>query len=219
MSPRRCSAVRKCSPLGGALAAGELEVDDLLAAVVADAERHQHRPFEGAGAGLAGQHHAVEHQRLVGVLQRPAMERRDRLVQGFGDPAHGGGRDRPSEQGEQDLADLAGRQPEHEAGQDRAVDLRGAPCIALQDLARAIVSGARHAELDVAELAQQVTGIAAVAPVAQGAAIEGVEPAVHRLGHPALDDLDQRLAAERPVALAPVQSVCLHLLHHLKGLR
>ena len=55
---------------------------------------------------------------------------------------------------------------------------------------------------DVIEMAE-----ATRAPVAHGA---GVEPAVHRLG--------QRLAAERAVALALLQSVCLHLLHHLKGL-
>ena len=49
---------------------------------------------------------------------------------------------------------------------------------------RADVPGAWHVEL-----AQQTAPAGAVAPVAQGAAIEGVEPAVHRLG--------QRLAGGR----------------------
>ena len=40
---------------------------------------------------------------------------------------------------------------------------------------------------------------------------------IDRLGHPALDDLGQRLAAERAVALAPLQAVRLHLLHDGKG--
>ena len=96
-------------PLGGALAGGEWDVDDLLLAVVADAERHQDRPPERAGAGLAGQDHAVGHQRLAGVLQRPAVEGVDRQIEGPGDPAHRRRRDRTPEQGEQDLADLAGR--------------------------------------------------------------------------------------------------------------
>ena len=129
------------------------------------------------------------------------------------------GRDRTSEQSQQDLADLARREPQHEAGQDGAVDLRRAPCIALQNTGRAEVLGARHVELDVAELAQQAAPVGAVAPVAHRAGVQVVEPAVHRLGHPALNDLGQRLAAERAITLAPVQSACLHLLHHLKRLR
>ena len=79
--------------------------------------------------------------------------------------------------------------------------------------------GARHPDLDVAERAQQVARIEAVAPVAHGAAIEAVEPAIDRLGHPALDDLGQRLAAKRAIILAPLQTVRLHLLHHREGHR
>ena len=62
-----------------------------------------------------------------------------------------------------------------------------------------------------------MTRIAAVASVAHGAAIETVEPVVDRLGHPALDDLGKGLAAERAVALAPLQPVRSHRLHDLKG--
>ena len=49
--------------------------------------------------------------------------------------------------------------------------------------------------------------IEAVAPVAHGAAVEAVEPVIDRLGHPPLNDLGQRTAAERAVALAPIQIV------------
>ena len=45
--------------LGGAFAPRQAEVDDLFPAVGPDAKRHQDRPSEGAGAGLAGEHHAV----------------------------------------------------------------------------------------------------------------------------------------------------------------
>ena len=54
-------------PRRGALAGRQAEVDDLLLAVGVDAQRHQDGTPQRAGAGLAGQHHAVEHERLVAV--------------------------------------------------------------------------------------------------------------------------------------------------------
>ena len=110
-------------------------------------------------------------------------------------------------QRQQDLAHLAGTEPEYEAGQDDSVDLGRAPCIALQHLGRAEVAGAGYAELDVAELAQQMARIGAVTAVAHGAAVETVEPVIDRFRHPALDDLAKRLAAQRAVALAPLQAI------------
>ena len=104
-------------PFDGTLAGSQAEVDDLLLAVVPDAERHQHRAPERAGPGPAGQHHAVEHQRLVDVLQRPAVEGRHRRIQGLGDAADGRGRDRAAQQRQQNLAHLAGTETQHEAGQ------------------------------------------------------------------------------------------------------
>ena len=127
------------------------------------------------------------------------------------------GRDRAAQQGQQNLAHLAGAEPEHEAGEDGTVDLGCASCIALQHLGRAKAPGARHVQLDVAELAQQMAGIGAVAPVAHGAVVEAVEPAIDRFGHPALNDLGECLTPERAVALAPLKPVCLHLLHQGKG--
>ncbi len=98
--------------------------------------------------------------------------------------------------GEQALADLAGREPRHDAGRDRTVDLRRASRGALRNPGRAEVTGRRHVELNVAGLAEQAASAGAVAPVAHGAGVEGVAPAVHRLGHPALVDPRRRLATE-----------------------
>ncbi len=206
-------------PRRGALAGRQAEVDDLLLAVGADAQRHQDGTPQRAGAGLAGQHHAVEHQRLVAGAKRASVEGRHRRVQGPGDAAHGRGRDRTPEQGEQNLTHLAGTEPEHEAGEDGAIDLRPAPGIAPQHPGRTEAPGARYAEFDRAELGQQMTPIEAVAPVAHGAAVEAVEPAIDRFAHPALDDLGQRKAAQRAVALAPFKPIGLHLLHQRKGHR
>ncbi len=60
--------VEEALPFRGALAAGAPEVDDLLPAVVADAERHQNRPPE----------RAVGHHRLAVILRRPTVEGVDR---------------------------------------------------------------------------------------------------------------------------------------------
>ena len=48
--------------------------DDLLLAIVPDAKRHQDRAPERTGPSLAGQHHAIEHERLVEVGERASME-------------------------------------------------------------------------------------------------------------------------------------------------
>jgi len=75
------------------------------------------------------------------------------------------------------------------------------------------ISGARLAQLFGTSLGQKGR-----VRSAGSAGIEVVEPAVHRLGHPALDDPGQCLPAERATALAPFQSARLHLLHHLERL-
>ncbi len=51
---------------------------------------------------------------------------------------------------EQDIADLAGREPRHEAGRDGTVDLRSAPWVVLRNLGRAEAPGARHVDRYVA---------------------------------------------------------------------
>jgi hypothetical protein len=117
------------------------------------------------------------------------------------------------------LAHLAGRQPEHEAGQDGAVDLARAPGVGAQHLGRAVAPGARHAQLDVAQLAQQMPPVMAVAPVRLVVHAETIEPGMHDLVHTPFDDRGQCLAAERAIALAPLEPVGLHRLHHRKRLR
>ena len=79
----------------------------------------QDRALEGAGAGPAAKHHAVEHRGLVAVGQGPGMEGLDSPapVQTLGGPAQGGRRHRAAEQGHRNLADLAGAEPRHEVGQ------------------------------------------------------------------------------------------------------
>ena len=57
--------VEEALPFGGALGPRQAVVDDLLPAVGTQAEDYQHRALEGAGAGLAAEHHA--HQGLVAV--------------------------------------------------------------------------------------------------------------------------------------------------------
>ncbi len=98
--PAAVEIAEKELPLCGALAGRQAVVDDLLLAVRAQAQRHQHRPAQRAHAGLAAQDHAIEHQDPILVLQGPAMERGDRGVEGLGDLAHRGGADPPAEDGQ-----------------------------------------------------------------------------------------------------------------------
>ena len=152
-------------PLGGALGAGQAEVDDLLLAVGAQAERDQHGPRQRAGAGLAPEHHAIQEQHPVLILQRPAMERGHRGIELLGHGAHGRRAERPTKRRQQGDRDLAGREPEHETGQDHAIDLVGTAGVGPHHLERAERAGARHRQLDLAELGQQVAVIAAIATI------------------------------------------------------
>ncbi len=75
-------------PFRGAFRAGQAKIDDLLLAVMPQSQGHQDRALERAGAGLAGKHHAVEHQRPVAVGKRAPMERGHRCIERLGDLAH-----------------------------------------------------------------------------------------------------------------------------------
>jgi len=66
-------------------------------------------PAQGTGAGLAGEHDPIEHQSLVAVLQRPAMEGGHRGIERLGNLAHCAGAYPASEQGKQRLTHLARR--------------------------------------------------------------------------------------------------------------
>jgi len=126
---------------------------------------------------------------------------------------------RAAEQGKQGLAHLAGREPEHEAGQDDPVNLSRAPRIGAQNLNRAVASGAGNAEFNVAELGEKVPSVVPVAAVGSVLGRELLEMAIDRRRHLIFDDLLQGLTAKRAIALAPIQTVRLHRLHDLKGHR
>jgi len=61
-------------PLRRALGGRQTQVDALLLAVRAQAERDQHGPRQRAGAGLALEHHAIQDEHPVLILERPALE-------------------------------------------------------------------------------------------------------------------------------------------------
>ena len=203
-------------PFDGALARCQAEVDHLFLAVGTDAEGDQNRSPDGAGAGLAGEHDAVEHQGRILVLERPPVEGGDRLIEGLGHRADGRGADLASEQGKQRLADLPGGQAEHEAGEDDVVDLGLAAGIGADHPGRAEAAGARHTKLDVAEHGQEMALVVAIAPVGGLLAVELIEIAVDRRRHLGLDQPRHRPTAKLTVAFAPLQSVGTHRLHELE---
>ena len=176
--------------------------------------RYQHRALDGAGAGLAAQYHAVEHECRVDVVQGPAVEGLDGGIEGLGDLAHGAGADPPAEDRRQRDGHLAGAEAEHEAGQDHAVDMGRPPGVGAHHLKRAIGPRARDPELDLAELGHQPAAVAAVAPVGRRARRHLVEVTVDAVGHLALQNILQGRGAAMPVIIAPFDPVALHGLHH-----
>ena len=183
------------------------------------AQSHQHRTTQRPSPGLAGQHDAVEHQRLVAPLEGAGVERRDGLIEALRHPAHRRRADRPAEQTKQDLAELASRKPEHETRQDRAVDLGRTPGVGAHHFGRAVAARARHKKFDVAEFGQQRAPVIAVAAIGGVLGFEALQPAIDRRRHLRLDDLGQSLPAKRTIALAPIQPLSLHGLHHLESSR
>lgn len=144
------------------------------------------------------------------------MKGGDHRVELLGHRAHRGGADRPPEDRQQRPADFAHRQPEDKAREDHAVDLRGATGIGAHDIDRREAAGARHRQFNVAELGQQMPSITAVAPVGLVEQGHPLEMVVDRLRHLALQDGGDRLPAQPPVTLTPLQPVRLHRLHEFK---
>ena len=124
------------------------------------------------------------------------MKGRYLVVQQLGDLADRGGADPLAQDGHQRFADLAGRQPECEAGQDQAVDVALAAGVGLQHGHRAEAPSARHAQLEVAERGQEVAPIGAVAPVAHPVALGLRQVTPHLALHVLLQDPAQGLAAQ-----------------------
>ncbi len=147
------------------------------------------------------------------------MERLDRRVEGLRHPAHRRRADRPAEQTKQDLAELAGRKPEHETRQDRPVDLRRTPGVGPHHFGRAVAARARDGKFDVAEFGHQRAPVIAVAAIGRVLGLEALQMAIDRRRHLGLDDLGQGSPAERTIAFAPIQPISLHGLHHLEGSR
>jgi len=73
---------------------------------------------------------------------------------------------------------------------------------------------AAEASEQVAGFARQAAPAGSIAPVAHRASIKVVEPALHRLAHPALADPAQRLPAAQATPPPPLLDRSCHL-HHL----
>jgi hypothetical protein len=99
--------------------------------------------------------------------------------------------------------------------QDHAIDVFGAPYIGPHYLERAEGPGARHRQLDVAELRQQPAEIAAVA-LRLADLRHALEVFVDQLVHAAFEQLGERVAGTGPIILVPFDAFRLHSLHHPK---
>jgi len=158
-----------------------------------------------AGAGLAGEHDAVEHELAIGPFERTGMEAGDRRVEHLGDLAHRRGADALAEDRQQRLAHFPGREPEHERGQDHAVDLRLPPGIGAQHRTGAEAAGARHHELDRPERGQQTASVAAVAAIRLAKLGQPVEMTLDRHRLALLEELRQGRPRQRPAIVAKVR--------------
>ena len=136
-------------------------------------------------------------------------------------PAHGGRTHRPAQDRRQRLAHLARGQAEHEAGQDHTIDVRGAPRIGLDDAHRVEAPGARHMELDMAQLGQEPAAVRAVPAVGlaqPGHLLQVSRCRSTRSAHLALDDPGQGLAPGLAIVLAPLMALQLHRLDNSESL-
>jgi len=142
------------------------------------------------------------------------VERGDRGIQLLGHGAHRGGTDRPAEHWQERDCHLAGREAEQEAGQDHAIDIPGASCVGPHHLERAEGPGARHRQLDVAELGQQPACVTAIAAVGLAELRHALEVLVDQLAHAAFEQVGERLAGGAAIVIAPFHAFRLHGLHH-----
>jgi hypothetical protein len=144
------------------------------------------------------------------------MERGHGSIELPGHGTHGRRADRPAQDRQQSDCHLAGREAEQEAGEDHAVDVLGAPRIGPHHLERAERPGARHVQLDHAELGEQPAAIAAGAAVGLAEFRHALEVLVDQLVHAAFEQLGERIAGALAIVLAPFEAFSLHGLHHAK---
>jgi hypothetical protein len=106
--------------------------------------------------------------------------------------------------------------PEQEAGEDHPIDILGPPGIGPYHLEGAEGAGARHGELDLPELGQQPARVAAVPAVGVAELGHALEVLIDQLGHPAFQQLGERVTGRLAVVLAPFHALGAHGLHHPK---
>lgn len=135
-------------------------------------------------------------------------------VQGLGHPAHRAGTDLAAEHRGEGERDLAGGETEDETGQDHPVDVGGAAGVGADHRERREAPGAGNRERDLAELGQQPTAIAPIAPVGLGPRRHLFQVTVDRKRHPVLENPFQGFGAGAPIILAPLDPFRLHRLHH-----
>jgi hypothetical protein len=92
--------------------------------------------------------------------------------------------------------------------------MAGAPGIGAHHRERVVAPGARHCELDVAQIGQQVTRVRPVAPVGRVASPHRSQMAVDRGIHASRQDRLEGITRRPAVVLAPVDPLRLHSLHH-----
>jgi hypothetical protein len=78
------------------------------------------------------------------------------------------------------------------------------------------LKGARHRQLDGAELGQQPARGAAVAAIGLAELGHALEVLLDQLVHPAFKQLGERLLGSAAIVLAPFEAFGLHGLHHRK---
>ena len=79
----------------------------------------------------------------------------------------------------------------------------------------AVAPRARHVDLNVAKLGQQMAAVTAVTAIGGVIGRKLIEMAIDRPGHLLLDDRGDGLPAERTETLASIQAVGLHCLHEI----
>ena len=192
-------------PFASAFAARQPIVDHLLLPVMPHAQSHQNRAAQRPGPGLAGEHDAVEHQRLVAPLSGRAWNASTALSRLFATRLTVVGlTGRPSRTSKTSPS-LRVDSPSTKPARIDPVDLGRTPGVGAHHFGRAVAARARNGKFDVAEPGQKRAPVIAVAAIGGVLGLEALQMAIDRRRHLALDDLGQGLPAKRTIALAPIE--------------